>query len=419
MKFLPLHPTATFILVFFYDVTAFTARSCHPLHQNQCQGLRASAMGFDDYALKIDTMIGGMRSFYEEMVDDTGERFYGFCDPSRGQRKYHDNAIRDLAAVWDASKILLHTSGSPDRLGRTIASSIQLYSEKLETLPHNSDGAKIISSAALGESPNIAHSSMLTLAMIGARRLKLEPAGSTNDDVISLARGIMSMQRADGAFGIFFEQGGGDDNVYSGIDFFPGEAILALLEVDTWHQSVERKAETTLSYTIMKATESAFHFYSEYYRDQECDVNYNIWQVQAFSKLHGILRQKDDEAKGTLITAIGDYVCSMCQDISESNAWKYEMARGSSFYPNLSTVEIACGLDALADGVRVADFHKDPRMDRWILQMKNAIWFLEWAQQQVPKDAPIGYGGLGQGGVYVTEQRLDVTGHAVSALTKI
>ena len=49
----------------------------------------------------------------------------------------------------------------------------------------------------------------------------------------------------------------------------------------------------------------------------------------------------------------------------------------------------------------------------------NAVYFLEWVQAQVPESCTVGKGGLGYGGLQVFEQRLDVTGHAVSALVKL
>jgi hypothetical protein len=109
----------------------------------------------------------------------------------------------------------------------------------------------------------------------------------------------------------------------------------------------------------------------------------------------------------------------MCEDIIQSKSWKYELARGQSFYPNLDTIEIACGLDALADGMRVARATADARLEAFERQAKNAVSFLQWAQEQVPPNVAVGRGGLGYGGVTVLEQRLDVTGHAISALTKL
>ena len=53
------------------------------------------------------------------------------------------------------------------------------------------------------------------------------------------------------------------------------------------------------------------------------------------------------------------------------------------------------------------------------MHAKHALYFIEWAQSQVPDDCMVGKGGLGYGGVQVFEQRLDITGHAISALVKL
>mmetsp|Transcript_5041 Transcript_5041/g.10599 ORF Transcript_5041/g.10599 Transcript_5041/m.10599 type:complete len:105 (-) Transcript_5041:114-428(-) len=91
---------------------------------------------------------------------------------------------------------------------------------------------------------------------------------------------------------------------------------------------------------------------------------------------------------------------------------------GRGFYPNLQTLEIACGLDAVVQGIDVA-YRAGRELEGRMLRAhaKNALAFLKFAQDQVPADSA-GAGGLGYGGVQVFEQRLDVTGHAVAALTK-
>ena len=117
---------------------------------------------------------------------------------------------------------------------------------------------------------------------------------------------------------------------------------------------------------------------------------------------------------------VAKYVLDLCQEICQSRSWKYQLARGQSFYINLETVEIACGLDALAEGIRVAQAEKAEDLVRMFrMHATNAVYFLKWSQEQIPSNAPVGRGGLGYGGVQVFEQRLDVTGHAISALTKL
>mmetsp|Transcript_605 Transcript_605/g.848 ORF Transcript_605/g.848 Transcript_605/m.848 type:complete len:196 (+) Transcript_605:2-589(+) len=135
-----------------------------------------------------------------------------------------------------------------------------------------------------------------------------------------------------------------------------------------------------------------------------------------------------------------DYCLDMCNDIIQSPSWKM-LSRGKSFYPNLSTIEIACGLDALVQGTRVAvaiiqqqhhvsssssslsssslDNKNEYTRLMFMRNIDNAIEFLQWSQDRIPKDSKVGYGGLGYGGFVVMEQRLDVTGHALSAISKL
>ena len=188
---------------------------------------------------------------------------------------------------------------------------------------------------------------------------------------------------------------------------------------------------------IIPAIKRALYFYRSYYnkgrQDGTVDVNYTIWQTQAFSRLFFILLQEqrkqkynEDDNDKILIMDSASYCLDMCNDIIRSTSWRM-LSRGKSFYPNLSTIEIACGLDALAQGARVAYYYyhelKEEKMyDDFkliIRNIENAIDFLQWSQDRITNESQVGFGGLGFGGIYVTEQRLDITGHALSAIYKL
>jgi hypothetical protein len=80
-------------------------------------------------------------------------------------------------------------------------------------------------------------------------------------------------------------------------------------------------------------------------------------------------------------------------------------------------VENACGLDALAGGIRVSNMEGDAkRMENF---QTNAMYFLQWVQDPVPESSKTGRCGLGYGGVQALELRLDATGHAMCALAKL
>jgi hypothetical protein len=119
---------------------------------------------------------------------------------------------------------------------------------------------------------------------------------------------------------------------------------------------------------------------------------------------------------------VADYVLELCDSIVASGPWQL-LRRGD--YTNLSTVEIACGLEALAERCRVAvELHSESsslnasgKLSGYWPYVESAIQFAAAVQNQV-LDGVIGSGGLGYG-MLVPEQRLDVTGHAVNALIKV
>ena len=117
---------------------------------------------------------------------------------------------------------------------------------------------------------------------------------------------------------------------------------------------------------------------------------------------------------------ISAWTCAMTLFVPHRGEFRM-FSRGRSFYPNLVTVEIACGLDAVRmQGSRVAFEQKREEDLKLLLRnADNAVEFLCWAQDRVPEDAIVGYGGLGYGGLQVMEQRLDVTGHALSGMSKL
>lgn len=322
---------------------------------------------------------------------------------------------------------------------------------------NNNVGIMALNPQTLEERPTIAHSAFFLLASLGALKLSLFNAvgsiGTTTDflPMDELTKGILSMQRPhDGAFCIRFyddqdpyfnDNDRSDNNVYDGIEFYPGEAMVALMEIYEQSSLVPgHNIKESTQLAILPAMVRALTFYSNYHREGSCNVNYSIWQVQAFARL--VLARSDwrvDDDNTNQAKAAETYVLTLCGDIIDSRSWK-ELRRGSSFYPNLNTLEIACGLDALAQGLRIATTRVSSSVDSTVVpsirnehsvteddeilshlfwyNAKNAISFLKYTQHQVPP-MTTGYGGLGYGGVYVMEQRLDVAGHALSALIKI
>jgi hypothetical protein len=456
-------------------------RSWHVQRSRSCSARTIAPLGFlstiatddnDDSAIaRRHSLIESMAKFYVDMVDPVPHRFYSTCVPSTGVRCHEPrNPMRDLAAGWDASKLLLYHRRSRERCGeeeesenhddilkRAISTTVEHYQRGLipVTTPATTSGSTTqtssclqLSSDHLQEASHIGHSAMMILAVIGSFQVSSSSSSLSalqqQRIIEALAWGILSMQRDDGAFCISFDKGQQDDNVYTDIEFYPGEAMVALAEVYHLGWAFPGPATaftTTLDNAILLALRRAFLFYSDYYFHQGTSngANYSIWQIQAFTRLFRLLRSSqptavgsistnddsdDDDHDDNLLQSIGFYVVALAETVLGSNAWKYQLARGPSFYANLNTIEIACGLDALGDAMLLdmADItaKSDESFEQiWPQRVDEAVRFFEWTLSKVPPEAVRGTGGLGFGGTVVREQRLDVTGHALSALIKL
>lgn len=390
---------------------------------------RPSLVRLHSSASHHDQLLWGMtRYFGDDMVDSDTKRFYYTCRPYDGECKHVHFPIRDLAAAWDASKALEFTRNNmqcqdidkadvlriQQQLEDAIKCTLSFYYSSLRPIDL---GMKIhLHEDVLMEAPNIGHSALLLLGLCNNLRLSNcdEHDEDTLEMVDGLTQGILSMQMPSGAFAIEF--GKEDDNYINGIEFFPGEAMLSLM---TAHElsttDMPDILEESTRNAILPAMARAFEFYSNYYHTQDVDINYNIWQVLAFAKYHDALHDNRTEREN-----VTGYILELCQEICQSRSWKYQLARGQSFYINLETVEIAVGLDSLAEGIRIAQEEKQDDLAKMFkMHATNALYFLKWATDQVPDSCAVGRGGLGYGGVQVLEQRLDVTGHAISALVKL
>jgi hypothetical protein len=243
----------------------------------------------------------------------------------------------------------------------------------------------IMSQDFLLEPVNIGHSALLLLGLCNALECNIADDNRIEEfknAIDGLSRGILSMQLENGAFRTYY----GDDNFQRGIAFFPGEAMLALVTAYKFNL-----LNTATREAIMPAMMNAFHFYSRYYNEEDVDTNFNIWQSIAFSALYDCLENQHENQK-----EVAGYVNTLCQEICQSRAWKYQLSRGQSFYANLETVEIACGLDALAEGIRVAKLEKNMELaSQFEKNAANAVQFLGWMQSQVPDSCVVGYGGMG------------------------
>jgi len=385
-------------------------------------------------------MLSRMTAYFHSMVDPNKKRFYYRCLPESGRRIHGHCPVRDLGSAWDTATLLNfwrhsetkpeHYSAMSSKLSAAVATTVNAYNGPMWLSFEDSQNRQCVAipSKLLREPTNIAHSAFLILASVGALRLSILKNDS-DVPIDSLTRGILSMQQLDtGAFAIQFR----DDDIYRGIEFYPGEAMLALLDVLEMSNDAHGILSPSTSADIVPAVQRAFLFYSDYYRQGNVSDRYTSffgnWQVQCFSKLFDALEREETKtapsANSVTSSMVADYILELCDAIIESNPWQL-LLKGE--FAELSTVEIACGLEAIADGCRVAlqlysesvalDSAAQERLTRYWQYVESAVRFLCVVQNAVPAET-VGNGGLGHA-LHVSEQRLDVTGHAVNALIKV
>lgn len=430
----------------------------------------------------VSTMLASMTDYFYSMVDPRTNRFFYRCLPESGTLVHSHCPIRDLGSAWDTANLLTFLAGPANnnnlveettvsgstttspilvvtewnrmypRLSAAIFETIKAYSEEWIQFKDDCRHCKCVAipDCVLLEPTSIAHSAFMILATVGAMRSSAENTSAyLHVPLDQLVSGILSMQKKNGAFAIHF----GSDDIFGGIEFYPGEAILALLDVYRFCLESDKEhkvlSEATL-HAIIPAVKRAFLFYSMYYHNGRVHSSYigffANWQVQSFAKLYYILRDEEMEkhvadapaisvpdaasmtepkADTFFSTSVAAYVFELCDAVTKSRSWQ-ALLRGQQ--KRLSTVEIACGLEAIAEGTLLALEQLPQARSRslegasdhvrnYVTCIDAATNFLATVQNQVPAGTT-GSGGLGHG-LGVLEQRLDVTGHAVNALIKV
>ncbi len=410
--------------------------SLHVHASSYCNSRGLDDNGEDELLAKSMDMLRGMTTYFSSMVDQSTNRFYSISRPPTGELSHQNCPLRDLGVTWDALTLLLFWSTCThpwkkvnqemNIISDAVTQTLRVYIASLIKVQGSNDENDVLlfldsNSRALGEPSNIAHSGFLIATSTAALRLSLlqdgvqvEEEETTMTNLLhELVYSILKRQMPNGAFRVEFENNNAE-NIYKMIAFYPGEAMVGLMEVYD-HAQLANMPDCT-RHDIISAMKRAFPFYKGYHREGDVDVNYSVWQVQAFSRLFHALDQEDDN--DPFLQPLGQYVLDLCEDIVRSPSWRM-LARGTSFYPNLQTVEIACGMDAIMEGMSVAQkLQRDDIVALFDRNAINAVEFLHVIQHHVDDNSIVGNGGLGYGGITVMEQRLDVTGHAIHALIK-
>jgi hypothetical protein len=211
-----------------------------------------------------------------------------------------------------------------------------------------------------------------------------------------LASGILRQQRENGSYKVFFEAAPD-----SGEELYPAEAMLALLE---GHR-------LTGDARFLESVERGFAYYKRNYYDRglvdsDAMVFFANWQSQAGRPLFAATSRPDvkDLARA--------FVFELHDRVIE-NGFYDRVARRPE---RQACVEVACGLEGLADAYAIAVSAQDRRTADYRRCIETALGFLVRAQRTTDcTDRE--RGGFG-GSLVSREQRIDVTGHVASGFIK-
>jgi hypothetical protein len=339
--------------------------------------------------------------WYRKMLSpDTGRLVYRY-DPETGDVVANGSAIRDIASVWDLEQ-LGEFLGRHD-LALTAERSLRHYLGMLE----ERDGARFFDSSRLGEPAGIAHAAFLLLAVLGS-------SVSGRDRIAGgLAEAILRQQRPDGSYRIYFGPEPDD-----GIEFYPGEAMLALLTWDAGrpvgrgrlHRS--RKAAPipprppTPGPGVASAARAFEHYRKHLPPGAVSDglvIFYGNWVAQYGGLLHAATSDP------VLQEEVSDYVFAL-HDRIVARGFYEEISRRPV---NQATVEVGCALEGVVSAYELARRVGDERRAAAYAgaAQRASAWLRD--AQCLHGCTPREYGGFGDSRLD-RRQRIDVTGHVLN-----
>jgi len=303
--------------------------------------------------------------------------------PSQNSYDSGMNHVRQIATLWSMTQL-------PERsqeLEEMIANTFTYYQRFIEC---NADRCTI----HIDEQGKLAYNAFMILALLHAPETQANAALRDK-----LAAGILHQQRTDGSYSTYF---GKDSD--SGINFYPGEAMLALMQL----------YEKTGNEKYVQSVRSAFSYYRDYWRENRSTA-FVPWHIQANLLLYKATR---DQQVADFVFEMADWLIRGYQ-ITES-AYKDYVGGVPKNNPGCSTSTHMEGInDAYALAKMVGD---EPRQNAYRESIRNGTRFILLSQYTPENTFYLSNRKRAIGGFRASlinnQQRNDYTQHAVSAIMK-
>jgi hypothetical protein len=323
--------------------------------------------------------------WYKGMINERTGRLEYLYYPRSDRFSPDSSPIREIASLWDM-EILSAFLGRPD-LQTFISQSLHHFSGFCT----KRNGFMILDSRLLREPSGIAHSAFMLLSYLHSQ------LPEKREKIVLLAEGIVRQQRhEDGSYKIYF-----GDEPDSGLEFYPGEAMLALSEAYGF----------TGDTRYLESIERGFQFYVSQYYERDMVEDYLLvffvnWQSQFCLPLFRFT------AKGDIRKIIKDYAFHLHDRIIEDGFYRRIRAHPDK----QSLVEVACAAEGLNDAYSIAMEENDERIEQYREALCTALSYL-LDLQCVDYCTQRERGGFGFSSGN-RAQRVDVTGHVVNAFIK-
>lgn len=328
--------------------------------------------------------------FSNNVDKKTGRSEYMYY-PDDDKYSKDNNHVRQMASTWSMA-YLKNYFKNPD-LDKIIEKNLEYYS-KLTICERGLCRVEIDGKSSL------AYNAFLILAL-------LEKDDNPEKDVLtkSLVNKILSLQRKNGSYqtdlkSAFDSYGDSED---SGIDFYPGEAMLALIK---YYQK-------TGDQRVLESVKRAFYFYRTYWRNNQSTA-FVPWHIQADFILY---QATENPEVSEFILEMSDWILG-----TQTVGSPYPDKNGGFYSPNPNNstfVQIEGLNDAYVLAKELGDQEREKKYSEAIKKAIEYLLMSQFTQNNTfylenPKKA---LGGFRSSPASI-EQRIDFMQHAAFALIK-
>jgi AMMECR1 domain-containing protein len=331
--------------IYIYDSMTFAADRDGNINDLYRYNQLVNESDIDNEMIKERITMAG--DWFKKSVDlETGLLEYEYF-PTQGSYSNGINHVRQMASNWATTEIQLFLG--QQTMGDVVFKTLQHYSNNL-VKAQTEDGNPYLF-VKIDSDAKLAYSAFMMLTLINF------PDYAERDETLKLlADGILSQQQEDGSYKTYFQS---EKN--SGQDFYPGEAMLALM----------RYAEISEDTKYLESVKKASPYYRDYWR-QNKNTAFIPWHSQANLLLY---KKTEDKEIAEFVFEMNDWLVENYQDLPREYPDKeggFKSTPGNSSSAYLEGVNDAYTLAVLVGDEEHKEKYKKALRSgvRFILQMQ-------------------------------------------------